>query len=447
MNGELTKGGKRYFMTFIDDCTRFCYVYLLKSKALHYFKIYKVEVEGQLERKIKRLLSDSGGEYFSNDFSEFCAEQGIIHERTPPYSPQSNGIAERKNRTLTDLVNAMLDTAGLSKEWWGEAILTACHVLNRVPMKHKEVTPFEEWDKRRLNLSYLRTWGCLEKVNVPINKKRKLGPKTVDCVFLGYVIHSVGYRFLIINSKVPDMVEATIMESRDATFFEDEFPMKNVPSTSSHDYVSLETPEPENIVTDESHENIPEEDNGIVTRKSKRRRVAKSFGDDYIIYLVDDTSKTIEEAYSSPDAYLWKEAVQSEMDSIMSNGTWEVVDHPYGCKPVGCKWVFKKKFRSDGTIEKYKARLVAKGYTQKEGEDYFDTCSPVARLTTIRVLLSLAALHGLFVHQIDVKTTFLNGELEEEIYMDKPDGYIAKGQEGKVCKLLKSLYDLKQAPK
>ena len=146
MNGELTKCGRRYFMTFIDDCTRFCYVYLLKTKdeALHYFKVYKAEVENQLEKKIKRLRSDRGGEYFSNEFSEFCAVHGIIHERTPPYSPQSNGIAERKNRTLTDLVNAMLETAGLSKEWWGEAILTACHVLNRVSTKNKEITLFEE---------------------------------------------------------------------------------------------------------------------------------------------------------------------------------------------------------------------------------------------------------------------------------------------------------------
>jgi transposase InsO family protein len=98
MNGELTKGGKSYFMTFIDDCTIFCYVYLLKSKdeALHYFKIYKAEVENQIERKIKRLLFDRGGEYFSNDFSELCGEHGITFKRTPPYSPQSNGIAERK---------------------------------------------------------------------------------------------------------------------------------------------------------------------------------------------------------------------------------------------------------------------------------------------------------------------------------------------------------------
>jgi hypothetical protein len=105
--------------------------------------------------------------------------------------------------------------------------------------------------------------------------------------------------------------------------------------------------------------------------------------------------------------------------------------------------VFKKKLRPNGTIERYKARLVAKGYTQKKGEDFFDTYSLVARLTTIRVLLSLAASFGLIVHQMDVKTTFLNGELEEEIYMDQPNGFIANGQEGKVCKLLKSLYDLK----
>ena len=113
----------------------------------------------------------------------------------------------------------MLENAGLSKEWWGEAMLTATHVLNRVPTKNKEVTPFEEWKKKKLNLSYLRTWGCLAKVNVPIIKKRKFGQKTVDCVFLGYAIHNVGYRFLVINSGVPDMRVGSIMESRDATFF------------------------------------------------------------------------------------------------------------------------------------------------------------------------------------------------------------------------------------
>jgi hypothetical protein len=162
---------------------------------------------------------------------------------------------------------------------------------------------------------------------------------------------------------------------------------------------------------------------------------------------VDDTPKSIAEAYASPDADDWKEAIQNEMDSILSNGTWELSERPHGYKPVGRKWVFKKKLSPDGTIEKYKARLVAKGYTQKEGEDYFDTYSPIARLTTIRVLLSMAASYGLIVHQMDVKITFLNGELEEEIYMDQPDGFVVKGEETNVCKLLKSLYGLKQAPK
>src|ERR1041385_7826172 len=134
------------------------------------------------------------------------------------------------------------------------------------------------------------------------------------------------------------------------------------------------------------------------------------------------------------------------MDLILSNGTWELSERPYGCKHVGCKWVLKKKLKPDGTIEKYKAQLVAKGYTQREGEDYFDTYSHVSRLTTIRVLLSLAASYGLIVHQMDVKTRFLNGELEEEIYMDQPDGFVVKGEERKVCKLLKSLYGMKQAP-
>nr|CAE03674.1 OSJNBa0042N22.18 [Oryza sativa Japonica Group]CAE76045.1 B1248C03.4 [Oryza sativa Japonica Group] len=301
MNGVLTKGGKKYFMTLIDNCTRFCYVSLLKTKdeALHYFKTYKAKVENQLERKIKRLRSDRGGEYFSNEFTSFYEEFGIIHERTSPYSPQSNGIAERKNRTLTEMVNAMLDTAGLSKEWWGEAVLIACHVLNKIPMKHKEV-------------------------NVPIAKKRKLGPNTVDCVFLGYAIHSVGYIFLIVNSGVPDMRVGTIIESRDATFFENEFPMKNTPSTSSQETVIPHEHFAPIEHNDQTPEGNPEEDNIVDTRKTS---------------------------------------------------------------------------------------------------------------------------HGLLVHQMDVKTAFLNGKLEEEIYMDQPDWYVLEGQEGMVCKLLKSLYGLKQAPK
>jgi hypothetical protein len=319
----------------------------------------------------------------------------------------------------------MLETSGLSKEWWGEAILTTCHVLNKVPTNNKEITPFEEWKKRKLNISYLRTWGCLAKVSVPINKKRKLGPKTVDCVFLGYDFHIIGYMFLIIDFGVPDMLVGTIMESKDATFFKDDFPMKATHDTSSDEPMILH----EHFIlvehTEESHIHNPLQDDNVSTRKSKRPRITKFFGDDYIVYLVDDTPITIEEAYSSPDADFWKEAIRSEMNSIMSNETWEVIERPYGCKPIGSKWVFEKKLRPDCTIQRYKARLIIKGYSYKEGEDFFDTYSPVTRLTTICVLLSVAISPGLLVHQMDVKIAFLNGELDEEIYMEQTDGFVA----------------------
>ena len=126
----------------------------------------------------------------------------------------------------------------------------------------------------------------------------------------------------------------------------------------------------------------------------------------------------------SSEAQYWKEAVNSEVESILNNHMWELVDLPPGNKPLGYKWIFKRKLKDDGTIDKYKARLVVKGFRQKEGLDYFDTYSPVTRITSIRLLIALAAMYDLQIHQMDVKTAFLNGELEEEIYMEQPEGFI-----------------------
>ena len=163
--------------------------------------------------------------------------------------------------------------------------------------------------------------------------------------------------------------------------------------------------------------------------------------------MLEAEPQTYKEAVSSTEGPLWKEAIKSEIDSILQNHTWELVDLPPGIKLLGSKWIFKRKMKTDGTIDKYKARLVIKGYRQREGLDYFDTYSPVTRITSIRMILAIAALRNLEVHQMDVKTAFLNGDLEEEIYMEQPEGCVAPGQEKKVCKLVKSLYGLKQAPK
>ena len=131
----------------------------------------------------------------------------------------------------------------------------------------------------------------------------------------------------------------------------------------------------------------------------------------------------------------------------MYNHTWELVDLPPGAKTIGCKWIFKRKLKQDGSIEKYKTCLVAKDFIQRNDVDYFDTFSPMIRITSIRVLIALASIHNLVIHQMDVKTAFLNGDLEKEIYVEQLEGCVVPGKEKKVCKLVKSLYRLKQAPK
>jgi len=456
-------GNKKYLVTFIDDYSRFCYVYLLFSKdeALDKFRIYKEEVELQTNNKIKRLRTDKGGEYYNPSYFQSL---GLVHETTAAYTPQQNGVAERKNRTLEEMVNSMLSYSGLSDGFWGEAVLTACYVLNRVPMNRNESTPYEVWYKRKPNLSHLKVWGCRAIVKVPEPKRKKLGERGVECIFIGYAEHSKSYRFYVIEQNDFWSVHTTI-ESRDALFDEYRFssiprPRDVTPNTIAQS--SLDQVEIDQEVDDQTH--LEEASTSSQPRRSKRARKEKSFGPDFYVYLVegsresvttqlsyifnvDDDPLTYDEAMRSHDASFWKEAINDEMESIMGNDTWVLADLPPKCKPIGCKWIFKKKLKVDGTIDKFKARLVAQGFRQKPGIDYFDTYAPVARISTIRLLITLAAINNLVIHQMDVKTAFLNGDLEEEIYMKQPEGFVVEGQEDKVCKLVKSLYGLKQAPK
>ena len=142
---------------------------------------------------------------------------------------------------------------------------------------------------------------------------------------------------------------------------------------------------------------------------------------------------------ASRDLAFWKEAMNDEMDSVLSNNTWVLVDLPTGSKPIGCKWVFRRKYNTNGSVQTFKVRLVAKGFKQREGVDYFDTYALMARITPICVFLALASIYKLIVHQMDVKTTFLNGDLDEEVYREQLEGFVLPRNEKKVCKLVKSL--------
>ena len=296
------------------------------------------------------------------------------------------------------------------------------------------------------NVNYLKVWGCLAKVAVPKPKKVKVGPKTIDCVFIGYAQNSNAYCFLVHKSEILDIHVNTIIESSDASFFENIFPYNIVYESIDNNKRSRDT-----ISRSDPKEDEP--------TRSKRQRTSSSFGPDFLTYLLENEPRTFKEAVTFPEAPFWKEAINSEVQSILSNHTWKLVDLPPGNNPLQCKSIFKRKMKADGVIDKYKARLVVKGYKQREGLDYFDTYSPVTRITSIRMLNALAAVYKLEIHQIDVKTAFLNGDLEEEIYLEQPgdleeeiyleqpEGFIVPGQEEKVCRLIKSLYGLKQAPK
>jgi len=236
------------------------------------------------------------------------------------------------------------------------------------------------------------------------------------------------------------------MESKNVSFFENVFPYK-----CNNESESLKHRVDEDIQNPDLDNNEDIQNSSLVDddepRRSKRARKEKSFGDDFETYLLEKEPLTYQEAVSSSEGLLWKEAIKSEIDSILQNHTWELVDLPPGSKPLGSKWIFKRKMKPDGSIDKYKARLVIKGYKQREGLDYFDTYSPVTRINSIRMILAIAALRHLEVNQMDVKTAFLNGNLDEEIYMEQPEGFRTPDSGKKVCRLVKSLYGLKQAPK
>ncbi|KAK8708633.1 hypothetical protein V6N13_059671 [Hibiscus sabdariffa] len=342
------------------------------------------------------------------------------------------------------MVRSMMSHTDLPTSFWGYALETAAFTLNRVPSKSVQKTPHEMWTGRRPNMSFMRVWSC--QAYVKHQMSTKLEPKSRKCTFVGYPKETKGYYFY--NSK-----ENKVFVARTRVFLEKEFlsnkengrniELKEVQQQQVHEPEVEETPQvvegnstdletqPLRRSTRERHE--PERYGFLVT----------THGD--VILVDQDEPKTYQEAVSSPDSEKWLEAMRSEMDSMSENQVWTLVEPPEGIKPIGCKWVFKKKTDMDGNVQTYKGRLVAKGFRQIHGVDYDETFSPVAMFKSIQILLAIAVFHDYEIWQRDVKIAFLNGKLEEDVYMTQPEGFVTPENDGKVCKLRRSIYGLKQA--
>ncbi|GKE55317.1 retrotransposon protein, putative, ty1-copia subclass, partial [Tanacetum coccineum] len=194
----VSRQGASYFVTFTDDFSRYGYVYLLKHKheVFETFKVFQKEVENQLGKTIKSLRFDSGGEYMSQEFLDHLKEHGIITHQTPPYTPQHNGVSERRNRTLLDMVRSMMSKTTLLKSFWDYAFESAARILNMVPTKKVDKTPYEVWHGKASKLSYLKVWGCEAVVKRDtFTKPDKLEPTSIKCIFVGYPKETIGYSF------------------------------------------------------------------------------------------------------------------------------------------------------------------------------------------------------------------------------------------------------------
>jgi transposase InsO family protein len=472
-------GGSRYFATFIDDFSRYVSIYILKSKdeALEKFmdfvllaenkfgvKMRDFSLEGELGLKLKKVRTDGGGEYISNNFKEFCRSRGIEKQLTTPYTPQQNGVAERMNRTLVEMARSMMFHADCPEELWAEAVSTAAYIRNRCPTSaFQGATPYERWNGEKPSVDHLRIFGCQVYVHVPDQTRNKLAPKAQKGIFVGYPAGTKGYKIFLPNTR-------QMVSSRDVQFIENTFSTidrtreeRNTETTENINRtfdrsVDVEIDMPEPLKDDVAILNMePDHDSDFVelddpqpdfeVRPQRNRRMPDRYGE--CVYVADAASwkdpKTYKQALKSSNANNWMKAMEAEYQSLKNHRTWDLVDLPPGANLVGCKWIYKVKLRANGEIDRYIARLVAQGFSQKPGVDFDEVYAPVAKYKSIRTLLAIGNQFDLEIHQMDVVAAYLNGDISEDIYMKQPDGFISKNFPNKVCKLNRSLYGLKQS--
>ncbi|KAM2231636.1 hypothetical protein ACFX1S_015876 [Malus domestica] len=520
--------GYRYYVTFIDEYTRHCWLFPLinKSDVFATFVAFYSFVLTQFATAIQTLQSDGGGEYVSKAFQSFLLDKGITHHISCPHTPEQNGLAERKHRHIIETTVTLLQTARLPACFWSYACQTAVYLINRMPssvLGHK--SPFELLFGHLPVISHLRIFGCACYPLLKPYNATKLQAKTTKCIFLGYATKYKGYICYEVSKQ-------RVYISRHVVFDEDQFPYTSllVHSKASYQSSSVPTftlPAPvisnDNVVLPMSHSSsrspssttnpasssssapspisispIPSSllsfpsitgssttyspvPDPVALVNGSDASPAVSFGPDTLqvvlevpplnLHPMQTRSKsgiiktkallaTIQESACTdlsliePTSYktamkdpTWLKAMQEEIDALHKQGTWSLVTLPSTKNLVGCKWIFKIKKHSDGTIARHKARLVAKGFSQEPGLDYGETFSPVVEPTTVRLVLALAAQFHWPLRQLDVKNAFLHGILDEEVYMTQPPGFAEIATSHLVCKLHKSLYGLKQAPR
>ncbi|CAL8151232.1 unnamed protein product [Prunus armeniaca] len=372
----------------------------------------------------------------------------------------------------------------MPRSFLGEAVCSAAYLINRVPSSVLNFqTPLQALRQfcalhSTPNLEP-RVFGCVTFVHLYTHQRNKLEPRALKCVFIGYAQHQKGYRcFHPPTQKLYITMDVVFREEE--MYFSGGVQAQASPNTVDDQFdlegfVTLESlchPTVQNAlivsVDDPSNEihlqpyQLPVRKNrGIpkiqyeadpkakvkypISNHVSTHRLSAPYA--MLIKQLDSlsTPSSVEEALMDPN---WKQAMNDEMQALQKNSTWELVPLPSGKRTVGYKWIYTIKLKADGSIERYKARLVAKGYTQRYGVDYQETFALVAKINTVRILISLAANLDWPLHQFDVKNAFLHGDLEEEVYMDPPLGCnLSSESKHYVCKLKKSLYGLKQSPR